>query len=78
MVIAAEPHVPPKWDGRKTPSRSAPVGDAEQLAAEADGERLDLYADPATGQKMTELVDEHDHGDDREKSTDVEQESTRH
>jgi hypothetical protein len=43
-----------------------PIVESKQFAAKADGKHLNPHAAPARDQKMTELVEEHDDGQDEQ------------
>ena len=60
VVVALEADIAAERDGAELPARAAAVGEAGQLAAEADGEGGDADAAPAGDEEMPHLVHEHD------------------
>ena len=71
VLVIEKLDVAAERDPGEAPARALAVGEAEDLPAEADGERLDRYPAPARDDEVAELVHEHDdaqhehEGDDR-------------
>ncbi len=63
--LAEHAHIAAQRQQAELPARAVSVGEAEQLAAEADREDLDPDAAPAGDQEMAELVDEDQRASDR-------------
>ena len=66
VVVAEEFHIAAERDGRDFPARAVAVVEAGNLGTEADREDQHPDAAPARHQKMAELVEEHDDGQDEQ------------
>ena len=68
IAVAEHLHIAAERQSAELPARAAPVGQAEQLRPEPDGEDVDANAAPAGDEEMAELVDEHEHGDEQQEA----------
>src|SRR4029079_3967628 len=66
VVVVEELDVAAERDPGEAPARAVLVGEAEDLAAEADGEIPHPDAAPARDQEMAELVNDDDRGEHEE------------
>ena len=71
ILVVDEFHIAAERDPRQPPACAVAVVEAEDLRPEADRENLDGDAAPARHEEMTELVEEHDDGQDEKEGQEV-------
>src|SRR5262249_21752284 len=70
VLISEEFHVAAERNCGELPARAMPVGETEKLSPEADRKYLHANAAPPRHEKMPELVEEYDDGQDEQERHD--------
>src|SRR2546430_16861381 len=70
VFVADKLHIPAQRNGRELPAGTVPIGEAEELAPEPDGKHLHPNAAPPRHEKMAELVEKNDDGQNEQEGDD--------